>query len=77
MKKDKVLLKVPVTGEISLENVCHKEYKKLRSLLYMIENEFDTKMTNHPEIRKYILDCSNFVKRVPEMVSEVVRTDEK
>lgn len=77
MKKDKILLKVPVTGEISLENVCNKEYKKLRAILYLLESEFNTKMKDHPEIRKYILDCSNFIKRIPDMVSESIKVDEE
>lgn len=77
MKKDNILLQVPITGEISLEDVCNKEYRKLRSLLYLLEDEFNTKMSEHPEIRKFILDSSNFIKRIPDMVSEVVRTDVK
>ncbi len=74
-KKENILLQVPVTGEISLEDVCNKEYRKLRSLLYLLEDEFDTKMSDHPEIRKFILDSSNFINRIPKFVSEVVRTD--
>lgn len=76
MKKDNVLLKVPITGEISLEDVCEREYRKLRSLLYLLEEEFDTKMIKHPQIRKFILDSANFIRRVPDMISEVVRTDD-
>lgn len=75
MKKDNVLLKVPITGEISLEDVCEREYRKLRSLLYLLEEEFDTKMIKHPQIRKFILDSANFIRRIPFEVSEVVRTD--
>lgn len=70
-------MQVPITGEISLEDVCNKEHKKLRSLLYLLEDEFDTKMIDHPEIRKFILDSSNFIQRIPSLVSEVVRTDVK
>ena len=77
MKKDNVLLQVPVTGEITLEDVCNKECKKLRSLLYMIEGEFNTKMIDHPEMRKFILDSANFIQRIPDIISEVVRTDIK
>jgi hypothetical protein len=77
VKKDNVLLQVPVTGEMTLEDVCNKECKKLRSLLYLIEEEFNTKMIEHPEIRKFILDSANFVSRVPDMISEIVRTDVK
>ncbi len=75
MKKDNVLLRVPVTGEISLEDVCEKEYRKLRSLLYLLEEEFDTEMRDHPQIRKFVLDSSNFIRRIPEMISEIIRTD--
>jgi hypothetical protein len=74
-KKENILLQVPVTGEMSLEDVCNKEYRKLRSLLYLLEDEFDTKMINHPEIRKFILDSANFINRVPQMISEIIRTD--
>jgi hypothetical protein len=75
VKKENILLQVPITGEISLEDVCNKEYRKLRSLLYLLEDEFDTKMINHPEIRKFILDSANFINRVPQMISEIIRTD--
>ncbi len=74
-KKEKVLLQIPVTGEMSLDDVCDKEYRKLRSLLYLLEEEFDTKMIKHPEIRKFILDSSNFIGRIPKMVSEIIKMD--
>jgi len=74
LKKEHILLQVPVSGEMTLNDVCDKEYRKLRSLLYLIESEFNTKMIDHPEIRKFILDSANFIKRIPEMVSEVIRT---
>lgn len=73
MGKEHVLLQVPVTGEMSLIDVCDKECRKLRYLLFMIESEFGTQMTDHPEMRKYILDSANFIQRIPDMVSEVVR----
>lgn len=77
MKKESVLLQVPVSGEMSLEDVCDKECRKMRSLLYLLEKEFNTKMIKHPEIRKYILDSSNFIQRIPEMISEIVKVDAK
>lgn len=73
MKKESVLLQVPITGEITLEDVCDRECNKLRSLLYLIEEEFNVKMVDHPSIRKTILDRSNFVQRIPNMISEIVR----
>jgi len=75
LKKDNILLHVPITGEITLEDVCDRESRKLRSLLYLLEEEFDTKMIKHSHIRKFILDSSNFIQRIPSMVSEIVRTD--
>lgn len=75
MKKEHVLLQVPITGEMTLVDVCDKECRKLRSLLYLLEEEFQTKMSSHPEIRKFILDSANFIKRIPSEISEIVRTD--
>jgi hypothetical protein len=77
MKKENILIQVPMYGELSLEDVCNKECRKLRSLLYLLEDEFDTKMINHPSIRKFILDSANFIDRIPQFISEVVRTDIK
>lgn len=75
MKKENILLQVPVTGEITLEDVCNKECRKLRSLLYLLEDEFDTKMIKHPEIRKFILDSANFISRIPYCISEIIETE--
>jgi len=75
VKKENILLQIPMTGEITLEDVCNRECKKLRSLLYLLEKEFDTKMSDHSEIRKFILDSSNFIQRIPTVISEVVRSD--
>jgi len=38
----------------------------------MIEKEFNTSMGDHPELRKYLLDTSNFIKRLPSYISEIV-----
>jgi hypothetical protein len=75
LQKEQILLKVPVSGEMALTDVCEKECRKLRYLLYMIEDAFDVGMSDYPDIRKYILDSANFISRFPEMVSEVVRTE--
>lgn len=77
MEKDNIMLKVPLSEteemEISLEDVCDKECRKLCSFLYMIEEEFDTDMRLHPDLRKHIIDSSRFIRRIPIMVSEIVR----
>lgn len=68
----KIIVTVPVTGEVELSYLCEKECRKLRSLLYKIEEEFDVSLKDHALIRKEILDCANFIQRVPSMISEVV-----
>lgn len=67
----KILIKTPQC-EIDFVNLCEKEYQKINGLMSIIEKEFSTDMNNHPEIRREILDISNFIKRLPVMVSEVV-----
>lgn len=69
---NKILIKTP-DREISLGNLCAKEYQKINNLMNLIEREFDTDMNLHPSIRHEILDISNFIRRLPDMVSEVVR----
>jgi len=67
----KILIRTPQC-EIDFDNICNKEYQKINSLMNLIEKEFDTDMNQHPDIRHEILDISNFIKRLPTMISEVV-----
>ena len=67
----KILIKTP-QYEMEFNDLCQKEYKKINSLLSMIEKEFSTDMNLHQNLRHEILDISNFIKRLPEMISEVV-----
>lgn len=67
----KILIKTP-QYEIEFNDLCQKEYKKINSLLSMIEEEFSTDMNLHQNLRHEILNISNFIKRLPEMISEVV-----
>lgn len=67
----KILIKTP-QYEMEFNDLCQKEYKKINSLLSMIEEEFSTDMNLHQKLRHEILDISNFIKRLPEMISEVV-----
>ena len=67
----KILIKTP-QYEIEFNDLCQKEYKKINSLLSMIEEEFSTDMNLHQNLRHEILDISNFIKRLPKMISEVV-----
>jgi hypothetical protein len=67
----KLLMKTPQC-EINFENLCDKEYQKINHLMSLIEKEFSTDMNSHTEIRHEILDISNFIKRLPSMISEVM-----
>ena len=75
MKKQTIILDIPITGEAELKFVCDKECKKLYSLLYVIENELNINLKDYPNIRKEILDSSNFIKRIPNMISDIVYTE--
>lgn len=66
-----ILIKTP-QYEIEFGDLCTKEYKKINNLLTLIETEFETDMNKHPNLRHEILDISNFVRRLPDMISEVV-----
>lgn len=74
MYKETILLNIPVTGEVELKFACDRECKNLHSLLYLIEKELNISLKNYPNIRKQILDSSNFIKRLPDMVNEIVVT---
>jgi hypothetical protein len=67
----KILIKTPQC-EIDFDNLCNKEYQKINSIMNLIEKEFQTDMNDHLELRHEILDISNFIKRLPTMISEVV-----
>ena len=70
MKKS-IIIKTP-QYEIELCDLCNKEYKKINNLLNRIETEFSIDMNKHQELRHEILDISNFIKRLPDMISEVI-----
>jgi hypothetical protein len=67
----KILIKTPQC-EINFDNLCDKEYQKINNIMNLIEKEFQTDMNEHSEIQHEILDISNFIKRLPTMISEVV-----
>lgn len=70
MKKN-ILVKTP-QYEISLDDLCDNQYKKINHIMNMIEDEFQTDMNLHQELKHEILDISNFIRRLPGMVSEVI-----
>jgi len=59
-------------GEMSLQFLCDKEYRRICAILNMIETEFNTSMSQHLELRKYLLDTGNFIQKIPEMISEII-----
>jgi hypothetical protein len=66
-----ILIKTPQC-EINFDDLCDKEYQKINNLMNLIEKSFSTDMNKHPEIRHEVLDISNFIKRLPSMISEVI-----
>jgi|GEM_PF-2762761 len=66
-----ILIKSQI-GEMSFNFMCDKESRRINAILNMIEKEFNTSMGDHPELRKYLLDTSNFIKRLPSYISEIV-----
>jgi len=62
-------------GEMSLSFLCDKECRRINAILNMIETEFNTSMSEHLELRKYLLDTSNFIQRIPEMISEIIEIE--
>jgi hypothetical protein len=64
-----VLVKIP-KGEMDLEYLCEMEYKRINGILTKIEEEFNTDMNNHPELRHFILDTAAFIKRLPQTITE-------
>lgn len=58
-------------GEMNFDYLCVKEYKRIILIIKLIENEFNVDLNNHPELRHNILDTANFIKRLPNMVSEI------
>lgn len=69
--KNTILVKTP-QYEVEFSDLCQREYNRINNLLFLIEKEFDVDMNNHREIRSEILNISNFIKRLPNMISEVI-----
>lgn len=71
----KILIKTP-QYEIDFSDLCNKQYRKINCLMSKIEEEFSADMNKHQELRHEILDISNFIKRLPTMISEVVENED-
>lgn len=61
---------VKAKGETEFVCFCQGQANNINSLLTMIEFEFNTKMSDHQDIRRKILDISNYIKRLPEIILE-------
>lgn len=65
-----ILIKTP-KGEMTLSYYCDMEYKRINLILKLIEDEFNVDLNDHQELRHEILNISNFIRRLPSMISEV------
>ena len=66
-----ILIKTP-QSEMSLNDLCNKEYLKINHLMHMIEKEFNISLHDYPKLRGEILDVSNFIRRIPYMEKEIM-----
>ena len=67
-----IIVKTP-QGEMDLEFYCQKQYKRINLIMKMIEDQFGVSLsTDCPELRHEMLDISNFTKRLPSMINEVL-----
>ena len=63
-KSNNILIKTP-NCEMSLIDLCNKEYLKINHIMHMIEKEFNISLHDYPNLRGRILDISNFIRRIP------------
>lgn len=73
-KESRILFKTP-QAEMEFADLCTTQYMRINELMNMIEREFETSMHEHYDIRNRILDTSNFVRRLPDMISEVIEIE--
>ena len=69
--KNNILIKTP-SCEMSLKDLCNKEYLKINHIMHMIEKEFNISLHDYPELRSEILNISNFIRRIPNMDKEIM-----
>jgi len=69
--ENNILIKTP-QSEMSLNDLCNKEYLKINHLMHMIEKEFNISLHDYPELRSKILDISNFIRRIPYMEKDIM-----
>lgn len=70
-KKD-IYIITPQNCEMSLEKICYREYCKINNLMNMIESQLSVSLDDYPDLRHEILNISNFIRRLPQCVSEVL-----
>ena len=61
-------------GEMDINFWAEKEYKRVILIMKLIEDNFDCDLNKYPELRKSILDTSNFIRRLPDTISEIIET---
>ena len=69
--ENNILVKTP-QSEMSLKDLCNKEYLKINHIMHMIEKEFNISLHDYPELRGEILNVSNFIRRIPNMEKEII-----
>ena len=68
-----IIVKTP-QGEMELSYYCDMQYKRINLIMKMIEERFGVSLsTDCPELRHEILTISNFTRRLPSMINEVIK----
>ena len=69
MKNCQVIVKNSL-GEMDLACWAEMEYKRVLLIMKLIEQTFSVDLNDYPQLRKSILDTSNFIRRLPTTISE-------
>ena len=69
--KNNIIIKNSL-GEMDIEFWAEKEYKRVLLIMKLIEDAFSVDLNNYPELRKSILDTSNFIRRLPSTIQECI-----
>ena len=70
IKKNNIIISLPQKGEMTIQFWCNQECKRVNNILSLIEKEFNVSMNEHSELRSYILDTSNHIKRLLSYIED-------
>jgi hypothetical protein len=72
MMEDKNILVKNNNSEMNINDWAEIEYKRVILIMKLIEDIFSVNLSHYPELRKSILDTGNFIRRLPESISDIL-----